>query len=88
MSDDMPTLEERALALTWVKLLGVDPADPSRHYDIATAVLVEWRSHHHEQSKLNKLFSIEQVQGALEHCLRMRNTLRDAIPDATPPGAL
>jgi hypothetical protein len=81
MSGDMPTPEERALAEAWVQILGVDPATPSRHYDIATAVLLEWRNHHHEQSKLNALFDIKQVQGALEHCLRMRNTLRDAIPE-------
>jgi hypothetical protein len=71
-------------AQQWVKILHVDPAHPSRHYDIAVAVLSTWRDDHHETSTLNQLFDREAIQAALIHFLKMRNTLRDAIPEGEP----
>ncbi len=59
-----------------------DAAHPSRHYDIAVAVLVDWRNDHYKKSAPSKLFDREAVQAAVVHFLQMRNTLRDAIPNA------
>lgn len=76
----MTTEAEREMGQRWARILNVDPASPSMYYDIATAVLCAWRDYHHADSGLSDLWTREQIQSAMVHCLKMRNSLRDALP--------